>query len=242
MLSEFDMAVLASAAFRCDGERVGYSGAMRDEADAVVEEVLAHYNRVTAIEDRRASDLGDPRKAIAKLREYRAEARALWTPVVWSALQLVRRIDLEGASRFVADDVFERVTRQALWAVTEVRPASQFKLLSQRFLSRSVYEHWLQVVTAGPNKSTVAFEKSPSDGETVQHEHVIPIDRLRRELRTAESQDAVLVVLSKAEACVVTKREASSLNTTGGDGWDRYRRREVEVWDREAQAFRYPDS
>jgi hypothetical protein len=215
---------------------------MPDDADAVVKEVLAHYQRVTPIEKRTASDVGDPRKFIAKLREYRDEARAVWAPFVWDAVQLVRRADLEEPSRFVVDDLFERVTRQALYAVTEVRPHTHFKLLSQRFLSRSVYEHWLHVVTAGPDKSKGAFEKSPNDGETVQHEHVIPIECLRRELRTAESRDGVLIVLAKAEACVVTKQQAGSLNTAGNDGWDRYRRCEIEVWDREAQAFRYPDS
>lgn len=174
---------------------------------------------------------GDPREYV-DLDGHREAIRRIHCPILWAVIQAARQNHLDEVAREVAADLFDRIADETLWAVTEVRPSDEYKLLSQRYISDGVRTKWLALATSGETRAA-PYCRGPDGKVAVRHEHVVPREQLKKELLEANAIDAVMHVLEKPIACIVTLEE-DALLPKAGDGWMRYQNR-VLVFDRKEQ-------
>jgi hypothetical protein len=167
------------------------------------------------------------------LDPYRDQIRKIYAPIVWDVVESLRRDDLNEITRNVVANLFDRVAKAALWAVTETHQNADFKYLGQRYISRGVYDRWANLI-AGRVTQKFRYYK---DGRRIvlRHEHVVPRQLLKDLLSAAESRQEVHAVLQRPVSCIVTVEENGRL-PKGGDGWERYVNR-IEVFDRRHQKW-----
>lgn len=166
------------------------------------------------------------------LEPHRVQIRKIYAPMVWGVIASMRSPDLDDIGQEVALDLFDRVTDEALWAITEIRPLDELKYFSQRYISEAVRTRWADL-SAAKAKHKYLYFKGPNGRVDIKHEHVVPRERLKKVLATADSLEAVQRVLERPIACVVSSDEDSAL-PKGGVGWERYIGR-VRVFDRVKQ-------
>lgn len=163
------------------------------------------------------------------LEPHRFQIRKIYAPMVWGVIASMRSPDLDDIGQEVALDLFDRVTDEALWAITEIRPLDELKYFSQRYISEAVRTRWADL-SAAEAKHKYAYFKGSNGRVDIKHEHVVPRERLKKALATAESLEAVQRVFEQPIACVVSSDEDSVL-PKGGVGWERYIGK-VRVFDR----------
>lgn len=134
-----------------------------------------------------------------------------------------------GAARATPETEFlvKQLLDRAAWAATEVSKDAPFKYGFQRYASMNAMLK-LEEARSGRIPPRV-FTKN------VRHEHVFTKKEVIPRLRVAangESDEAVIQVLRGLVACVVTEQEGTRLNEYATGGWERYRKAEIEVWDR----------
>ena len=154
------------------------------------------------------------------LDSEREHVIAYWAHVVVAAIQASETLATAISAqhrRYVLD--------RAIWAVTEIHPGIATKYQRQRFWSHGA----LELAAA----SLPERKPRPND---FRHEHVLTRRELIPVLAAATGLEGVTAVLCTATACVVTKREADLLNAEWDGGWERYRRAEILVYDRQERA------
>lgn len=179
------------------------------------------------------SDKADPARHI-DLEPYRDAIRRAGAPILWRLIAAIREPGLGRVDREVAEDLFDRISDEILWAVTEILPSDEWKLLSQRYISFGVREMWLAAMRRG-SSSVAAFVRDPQTQKVaVRHEHVVPRKLLKSNLLSARDEAHVGELLHLPVACVVTLDEDARLPKSG-KGWERYRAASVRVFDRKTQ-------
>lgn len=104
-----------------------------------------------------------------------------------------------------------------------VLPKHKYKLLS--------FVVWIATEANGKYDTRYVSEAIYKGMGPVQHEHVLPIKYLVG--RMLERPGTIAQVLDGAIACLVTVEEHRLLtNESTGQGWDRYRRAGIRVFDR----------
>lgn len=155
----------------------------------------------------------------ASLDTVRREVIEFWARLVVEANQLA-------AVAPALDSQRKHVLDRASWAVTEIEPAPEMKLFGQRFWSHDALR-WAAQTFDGRMRKT---ERGKLAASALRHEHVVPRSQLKQRLAACADLKAVTVILSSAVACVVTRAEQGRL--VGEDGWCRYSRAKVAVFDR----------
>lgn len=168
------------------------------------------------------------------IEAHQAEVRRAGAPLLWSLACAVRRTGMSAVERQVAEDFFDRIADEVLWAATEVYPNDDWKLLSQRYISMQVRERWMAAHARGA-RATKMFTRDSNNGDrvAVKHEHVVPRERLKQLVLAASSEQHVQALVGRSLGCIVTCEEASALPSLG-EGWKRYIDR-VRVFDRKTQ-------
>ena len=163
-----------------------------------------------------------------------AEVRRTGAPLLWTLANAIRRPGISSIEKQVAEDFFDRIADEVLWAATEVYPADEWKLLSQRFISMQVRDRWRAAFAAGA-KAVKVFTRDAGnrDRVAVKHEHVVPRRLLKVLILTTTAAEQVHALVQRSLGCVVTCVEDASLPTQG-QGWERYIER-VRVFDRKEQ-------
>ena len=179
-----------------------------------------------------ATQIWDPATYI-DIEPHQAEVRRTGAPLLWSLASATRRPGMTTIERQVVDDVFDRISDEVLWAATEVLPSDEWKLLSQRYISLGVRDHWLATLASGA-RAAKAFTRNAKGRVVVKHEHVVPRAVLKAAILRAASEAEVRTQLDRSTACIVTKEEDCRL-PAAGNGWERYLGGRVRVFDRKEQ-------
>ncbi|HEY1816360.1 MAG TPA: hypothetical protein VGG74_28630 [Kofleriaceae bacterium] len=158
-------------------------------------------------------------------REQRVD---FWTDVLLAAFQAVPSARMVGG----ANGYLDRLLHEAVWGVTVPVHTDASKYFWQRYLSEEVEKKFRQACSLKRlNQKAVV--------EGLRHEHVIEVNKLMGHLRTAapNGRSALRTVLATAVACVVTDEEHTSLGKARVDGWERYKKTGVRVWDRSRRGW-----
>lgn len=129
--------------------------------------------------------------------------------------------------------LINRLHKDALWAVTEVSRSNEFKIRRQRYISQGVYDRWSELIKKATRQKGL-FDKD-ANGHTLIHEHVVQRKGVEHELKNLRDADAAKISdhLQRLFACVVTRVEHRLLEPHKKyDGWERYRRAQLGVYDR----------
>ena len=126
-----------------------------------------------------------------------------------------------GFERDALELILGRLRHDALWAVTEVRSAAEFKYLRQRYISQGVFIRW-KALAAGKKKEWGAYSVD-DDGKSLRHEHVFPRAGLRARIEALSCPMELQKVLLSSASCIVTFAEDCRLERSNGiEGWARY--------------------
>ena len=141
-----------------------------------------------------------------------------------------------------------RLIKDALWAVSEVKRSSEYKIRRQRYISQGVYDLWTGLVREGVTK-VGTFDKD-ANGKSLIHEHVVQRSGLEARLRDLTDEAEINAALKEVIACVVTKAEHQLLDVHNKskdfqekpDSWDRYANAQIRVYDRLEKQWLAPKS
>ena len=162
---------------------------------------------------------------------HRDQRVDFWCDVLLAAFQVVSSGKALGPGG--AHGYLDRLLHEAVWGVTVPVHTDASKYFWQRYLSEEVVQRYRQARSAGrvDQKSLV---------KDLRHEHVVEVNKLMRDLRSSapNGRSALRGILASAVSCVVTKNEDLRLPRFGGpDGWERYKKAGIRVWDRSSRAW-----
>jgi hypothetical protein len=169
------------------------------------------------------------RKRYRALAEEREVVITFWSEIVKKAIDLAAHgAALEAPRKHVLD--------RAAWAVTEVRPAADWKIFRQRYWSESALA-WAEACLPTLSSQTARARAAETN---LRHEHVHTREKATVELvSSCGDLGKIEATLRSLEACIVTKAEAKRLDRSRAEGWARYADKNVMAIDLET-GLRHP--
>ncbi len=127
--------------------------------------------------------------------------------------------------------IFKILANLAIWTVTEIKRDDTHKYINQRYISEGVYNKWIKFShkTKSTNKQLISNDEGKAE---LRHEHVISRKSLIKDLKKCSQKEEIALILKTAIACVVTLDEDKKLKNDNDEGWERYKKQNIRVYDR----------
>lgn len=185
------------------------------------------------------TEFDDQLPPLEPLCNLQREVSSVYAEIL-SSLQL-RELKANGDRADAIQIVLERLRHDALWAATEVKRSRAYKFIRQRYISSDVVALWVNARRSKDGKIILDALCKDAAGRSLNHEHVFEIQSRNKQMHSLSSENEIRNVLQSSISCVVTRSEHEILSRddrlekSAGrfeDGWARYIRSGIDVYDR----------